>query len=97
MSKWRRPIDSRRWERERLAEGRRILKAMAWATGALIASVFVLFVAVDSQPSTYHKHIPAADRGASRLGGSLRRGIDVAARTDLIFLDGAAVVVDAGR
>lgn len=69
MSKWRRPIDSRRWERERLAEGRRILKAMAWATGALIASVFVLFVAVDSQPSTYQQQIAAhpdwADRSAA--------------------------------
>lgn len=66
MRKRRQPMDARQWEREHLAEGRRILRAMAWATFALIASVFVLFVVIDSQPSTYEQQIATHPNWAHR-------------------------------
>jgi len=70
MSKRRQSIDRRQWEREHLAEGRRILKTMAWVTFALIAAVFVLFVVIDSRPSTYEQQLAAHPEWAesSRTG-----------------------------
>jgi hypothetical protein len=59
-------IDARGWEREHLAEGRRILRTLAWATAILIAAVFVLFVVIDSQPSTYQQQIAAHPDWADR-------------------------------